>query len=319
MRVFTLCLLLSSFAHAEPWRAPRPLDDLYARAAADLRSGRPLVVAGYYGLWVDRSDDPDRNLNWGTYYGNARMLRRARKDRHVRKLYRYPDWRLVHEAAAEQDPVRTLVFHQRVRPNARWRAAGVTAPFDAYLVMQAFASQEAAARGMTRNLRRDQGGVIELPDGVRLDVGAAQITGYVGHNLFYDSEEQRKRCCRIRKVEPLRRYLSGVDAYVSGLRREQNANRADTRKVEFDRAAGGVVKLNPLADWSSDRVWRYVDEFEVPVNRLHAQGYPSVGCAPCTRAVKHGEDPRAGRWWWENDDTRECGIHLGEEEGGSGI
>ncbi len=186
MRVFTLCLLLSSSVHAEPWRAPRPLDDLYARAAADLKSGRPLVVAGYYGLWVDRSDDPDRNLNWGTYYGNARMLRRARKDRHVRKLYRYPNWRLVHEAAAEQDPVRTLVFHQRVRPNARWRAAGVTAPFDAYLVMQAFASQEAAARGMTRNLRRDQGGVIELPDGVRLDVGAAQITGYVGHNLFYD-------------------------------------------------------------------------------------------------------------------------------------
>lgn len=140
-----------------------------------------------------------------------------------------------------------------------------------------------------------------------------------GHNLFYESQENRKHCCRIRKVEPLRRYLADFDAYVSGLRRDQNANRAHTRKVEFDEAAGGIVKLNPLADWSRDDVWRYVDENQVPVNRLHKQNYPSVGCAPCTRAIKYGEDPRAGRWWWENDDTRECGIHLGEEEGGSGI
>ncbi|MCP5042880.1 MAG: phosphoadenylyl-sulfate reductase [bacterium] len=140
-----------------------------------------------------------------------------------------------------------------------------------------------------------------------------------GHNLFYESQESRKLCCRIRKVEPLRRYLAGVDAYVSGLRRDQNANRADTRKVEFDEAAGGIVKLNPLADWSHDEVWRYVEEHQVPVNSLHKRSYPSVGCAPCTRAIKHGEDPRAGRWWWEDDDTRECGIHLGEEEDGSGI
>jgi thioredoxin-dependent adenylylsulfate APS reductase len=140
-----------------------------------------------------------------------------------------------------------------------------------------------------------------------------------GHNLFYESQENRKQCCRVRKVEPLRRYLGDVDAYVSGLRRDQNANRATTRKVEFDAAAGGIVKFNPLADWSQDDVWRYVDEYDVPVNRLHKQNYPSVGCEPCTRAVKVGEDPRAGRWWWESDETRECGIHLGEEEGGSGI
>ncbi|MDP6980791.1 MAG: phosphoadenylyl-sulfate reductase [Myxococcota bacterium] len=140
-----------------------------------------------------------------------------------------------------------------------------------------------------------------------------------GHNLFYESQDHRKLCCRIRKVEPLRRFLGGVDAYVSGLRRDQNANRANTRKVEFDQAAGGIVKLNPLADWTHDEVWRYVAEHPVPVSRLHREGYPSVGCGPCTRAIKHGEDPRAGRWWWENDDTRECGIHLGEEEGGSGI
>ena len=140
-----------------------------------------------------------------------------------------------------------------------------------------------------------------------------------GHNLFYESLENRKLCCRLRKVEPLRRYLGDFDAYISGLRRDQNANRAGTRKVEFDEAAGGIVKLNPLADWTADEVWQYVEENQVPVNRLHAQNYPSVGCEPCTRAVKLGEDPRAGRWWWENDDTRECGIHVGEEEGGSGI
>lgn len=140
-----------------------------------------------------------------------------------------------------------------------------------------------------------------------------------GHNLFYESQENRKLCCRLRKVEPLRRYLADADAYVSGLRRDQNANRAATRKVEFDEAAGGIVKLNPLADWTHEDVSRYVEQHQVPVNRLHRQNYPSVGCEPCTRAVKLGEDPRAGRWWWENDDTRECGIHIGEEEGGSGI
>jgi thioredoxin-dependent adenylylsulfate APS reductase len=140
-----------------------------------------------------------------------------------------------------------------------------------------------------------------------------------GHNLFYESQENRKLCCRIRKVEPLRRYLGDVDAYVSGLRRDQNANRANTRKLEFDEAAGGIVKINPLADWTHDEVMQYVEQHQVPINRLHKQNFPSVGCGPCTRAVKFGEDPRAGRWWWENDDTRECGIHLGEEESGSGI
>ncbi len=140
-----------------------------------------------------------------------------------------------------------------------------------------------------------------------------------GHNLFYESQESRKLCCRLRKVEPLRRYLADVDAYASGLRRDQNLNRADARKVEFDQAAGGIVKLNPLADWTHDDVWHYVERHQVPVNRLHKQSYPSVGCEPCTRAIKLGEDQRAGRWWWEDDDTRECGIHIGEEEGGSGI
>lgn len=140
-----------------------------------------------------------------------------------------------------------------------------------------------------------------------------------GVNFFYESIEDRKACCRMRKVLPLRAYLHGLDAYVSGLRRDQNLNRANTRKVEFDAAAAGIVKLNPLADWTHDQVMEYVQTHDVPINRLHAEGYPSVGCEPCSRAVRAGEDPRAGRWWWENDDTKECGIHVAEEEGGSGI
>ncbi len=140
-----------------------------------------------------------------------------------------------------------------------------------------------------------------------------------GLNLFYESVEHRQLCCRVRKVEPLHRYLKGVDAWVSGLRREQNVTREGVAKVEIDAAHGGIVKLNPLADWSLEQVWAYVREHDVPVNRLHKEGYPSVGCAPCSRAIRPGEDLRAGRWWWELPDTKECGIHVDEEEEGSGI
>jgi thioredoxin-dependent adenylylsulfate APS reductase len=140
-----------------------------------------------------------------------------------------------------------------------------------------------------------------------------------GLNLFYESLEKRKLCCRIRKVEPNRRYLAQLDAYVTGLRREQGVTRSDVRKVEIDENHGGIVKVNPLVDWSLAEVWTYLRAHNVPSNRLHQQGYPSVGCAPCSRAVKPGDDPRAGRWWWENADTRECGLHVGEETEGSGI
>lgn len=140
-----------------------------------------------------------------------------------------------------------------------------------------------------------------------------------GMNLFYESLEKRRLCCALRKVEPNRRYLAELDAYVTGLRREQNVTRSDARHLEIDESNGGILKINPLVGWSSDDVWRYVREHEVPVNRLHAEGYPSVGCAPCSRAVKPGDDPRSGRWWWESADTRECGLHAGEEAGGSGI
>jgi len=138
-----------------------------------------------------------------------------------------------------------------------------------------------------------------------------------GLNLFYTSVEKRELCCRIRKVEPLSRFLAGLDAWVTGLRRDQSDARKNTPKLEIDRAHAGIAKLNPIADWSREQVLDYVKEHAVPINRLHAEGYPSVGCEPCSRAIGPGDDVRSGRWWWEASDLKECGIHL--EEQGSGI
>jgi phosphoadenosine phosphosulfate reductase len=140
-----------------------------------------------------------------------------------------------------------------------------------------------------------------------------------GMNLFYESVENRQLCCRIRKVEPLNRYLAKLDAWVTGLRRDQGVTREETPKVQRDKQHGGIVKVNPIADWSHDQVLSYVRSHNVPINRLHAEGYPSVGCDPCSRAIAPGDDPRAGRWWWESAETRECGIHVDEQEKGSGI
>ena len=144
-----------------------------------------------------------------------------------------------------------------------------------------------------------------------------------GMNLFYESHENRKHCCRVRKVLPMRRHLTNFDAYITGLRRDQNANRADARKIEVDSANGDLVKINPLADWTHEQVIDYVAEHNVPTNRLHQQNYPSVGCEPCTRSIAPGADPRSGRWWWESDELKECGLHvtdaLDDESAGSGI
>jgi thioredoxin-dependent adenylylsulfate APS reductase len=137
-----------------------------------------------------------------------------------------------------------------------------------------------------------------------------------GMNLFYESLEKRQLCCRLRKVEPNRRYLATLDAHVTGLRRQQNVTRVGVAKLELE-DAGRRVKVNPLVEWTSADVWDYVRKHGVPMNRLHAEGYPSVGCAPCTRAVRQGENARAGRWWWEQPETKECGMHV--EEGGTGI
>ena len=132
-----------------------------------------------------------------------------------------------------------------------------------------------------------------------------------GVNAFYDSVDQRKTCCHIRKVEPLQRALAGKGAWITGLRRSQSTARADIA-IESRDDDLGLVKFNPLADWSEDDVWTYVRLRDVPVNALHARGYPSIGCAPCTRAVAPGEDVRAGRWWWENASAKECGLHVSD-------
>ena len=130
-----------------------------------------------------------------------------------------------------------------------------------------------------------------------------------GTNLFYKNVELRTVCCHIRKGEPLKRALSGLDAWITGLRRDQASSRGSTKKVEIDHVNGNIVKINPLADWTSEQVWTYIRENDVPYNKLFDQGYTSIGCAPCTRPIKPGEDPRAGRWWWETT-TKECGLHY---------
>ena len=130
-----------------------------------------------------------------------------------------------------------------------------------------------------------------------------------GMNLFYHSVENRKLCCGVRKMEPLRRALSGLDAWITGLRREQSVTRTAVHKVEWDEG-NRLVKVNPLVDWSHEDVWKYIREHNVPYNALHDRGYPSIGCGPCTRAVQPGEHERAGRWWWEHPETKECGLHV---------
>ncbi len=165
---------------------------------------------------------------------------------------------------------------------------------------------------------RDRYGIdieIYLPESKQVESMVQQH----GQNLFFESSQKRQLCCGIRKVAPLERALASLDAWISGLRPEHSKARSRVSAVEIDLVHNGRIKLNPLAGWTRDQVGAYVDQHSIPVNALHARGYPSVGCAPCSRAIRPGEDERAGRWWWEQDDTRECGIHVGYESGGSGI
>jgi len=126
---------------------------------------------------------------------------------------------------------------------------------------------------------------------------------------FRESIDNRRECCFIRKVEPLRRALSGFPGWVTGLRRAQSSTREELQPLEVDAVNGGLLKINPLVHWNDDQVMSYATQHRVPVNRLHRQGYSSIGCAPCTRAVQTGEHPRAGRWWWEDPEHKECGLH----------
>ncbi len=180
------------------------------------------------------------------------------------------------------------------------------------------------ARLITLDTLRLPGDTYDLMDRVKsrygVDIEAfypdmesvAKMVREKGVNLFYHGVENRKLCCHIRKVDPLNRALSGVSAWITGLRRSQSSGRSGIKTVEWE-AARGTWKISPIANWSFDQVRNYISENDVPYNELHDKGYPSIGCAPCTRAVKPGEDIRAGRWWWEiKDDAKECGLHVNQ-------
>jgi phosphoadenosine phosphosulfate reductase len=147
------------------------------------------------------------------------------------------------------------------------------------------------------------------PDGA----AAQEMVNAYGEDLYYKSLELRKKCCYVRKIEPLKKKLTNLDAWICGLRCEQSVTRKNLEKVEWDEAFV-VIKINPLADWTKKQVWDYIKENEIPYHELHDKGYPSIGCAPCTRAIKVGEGVRAGRWWWENKEYKECGLHQRAEK-----
>ena len=131
-----------------------------------------------------------------------------------------------------------------------------------------------------------------------------------GLNLFYESVENRRLCCGIRKVHPTDRMLGTLDGWITGLRQDQTETRRDAKIFEVDTQHNSILKINPLVDWTWDRLWEYIRANDVPYNKLLDAGYPSIGCAPCTRAVEAGQDARSGRWWWEHDTHKECGLHM---------
>jgi len=149
---------------------------------------------------------------------------------------------------------------------------------------------------------------LQAPDSLEV----TEMVAVGGPNLFRRSVEERHRCCEVRKVRPLARALAGFDAWVTGLRRDQSAKRRGTPVVQTDPAHGGIAKIAPLVTWRRDEVWAYIREPDLDYHALYERGYTSIGCAPCTRPIEPGEDERAGRWWWEQSDVKECGLHLTE-------
>ncbi len=193
------------------------------------------------------------------------------------------------------------------------------------VVVDMFAKTDPQARIFTLDTGRLHSHTYDVMDRTRekyninievLFPDAAEVEEMVtsrGVNLFYKSVENRRLCCQVRKTNPLNGYLKTLDAWITSIRADQTEQRADSSKFEIDYLHGKMLKINPILDWTIDQVWDYVRKNDVPYNKLHDMGYPSIGCAPCTRAVEEGEDPRAGRWWWEQDSDKECGIHFGHE------
>lgn len=135
-----------------------------------------------------------------------------------------------------------------------------------------------------------------------------QMVNTKGVNLFYESVENRKLCCKIRKLEPLARAMSGLDGWITGLRKDQSVTRTNMQLIEWDDTSS-MIKINPLIHWTEDDVVDYIEAKGIPINPLHKKGFASIGCQPCTRAIESDEDVRAGRWWWEDPETKECGLH----------
>jgi phosphoadenosine phosphosulfate reductase len=213
---------------------------------------------------------------------------------------------------------------------ARIAAAHPPATLASSLSIEDMVVTDAILRGahaieiFTLDTGRMHGDTLAVIDAIRAKYGYAlkvyrpltePVAKYVkvyGRDAFYESVELRKACCEIRKVEPLKRALAGKKAWLTGMRKEQSVTRAELPIQAFD-PVYGMEKFNPLAEWSEEDVWTYIRTLEVPYNALYEQGYRSIGCAPCSRPVVAGEDVRAGRWWWEQPDSRECGLHVGPD------
>jgi len=206
-------------------------------------------------------------------------------------------------------------LHPRIALATSFQAQGV-------VLIDMFLKINKKARIFTLDTGRLNEETYEVMDAIRAKYGAnieiifpdknevEEMVTTHGPNLFYKGRDKRFLCCDIRKVRPLDNYLPNLDGWITSIRKDQTENRAEAKKFELDELHGGLLKMNPLVDWSSKQVWDYIKEHNVPYNKLHDIGYPSIGCAPCTRAVKDGEDPRAGRWWWESDSDKECGLHI---------
>jgi phosphoadenosine phosphosulfate reductase len=228
-------------------------------------------------------------------------------------------WVAAHAAWAETATAAEVIAAAAARVGARAVVATSFGVEDIVLLHLA-AEHAPGLAAFTIDTGRLPAETFEVMEDVRVRLGV-RIDTYVpdhqavqalvddgGYFSFRTSVDARKTCCAVRKLEPLGRALAGRGAWLTGLRREQNVTRTDTPVVAWD-DAHGLVKLNPLARWSKDAIWAHVREHRLPYNRLHDVGYPSIGCAPCTRAVRPYEDDRAGRWWWESEEHRECGLH----------
>lgn len=222
------------------------------------------------------------------------------------------------EELLQKDPVEVLGFFLEVFGNRIAQATSLGAEDQVITDMLAKTDREANIFTLdTGRLFPETYSLIDDTNkkyGIKIDVyfpDSARVESMVkerGINLFYDSVENRKMCCGIRKVEPLKRAFKEMDAWICGLRKDQTVSRFFAKLVEWDKV-NGLVKINPLINWTEKEVWNYIREKNVPFNPLHERGFASIGCQPCTRALKPGEDFKAGRWWWEGQEQKECGLH----------